>query len=172
MMNRTGESDSPRRTKFMTDLEIRQPLIDDLIQVIEIENSCFPIPWSDEIFLRITLSRGKYQVDEDVFIIMKVLARQRFIVGYVVWEESLYEEHGHILNLAIHKDELSKGNGTLLLNHALNCMRDAGMKTCELEVRESNQRARNLYSRAGMIAVNRVEGYYDVEDAIIYAIEF
>ena len=46
------------------------------------------------------------------------------------------------------------------------------MKTCELEVRESNQRARNLYSRAGMIAVNRVEGYYDVEDAIIYAIEF
>jgi ribosomal protein S18 acetylase RimI-like enzyme len=51
-------------------------------------------------------------------------------------------------------------------------MRDEGIKTCELEVRESNQNARNLYSKAGMVAVDRVARYYDSEDAIIYAIEF
>jgi ribosomal-protein-alanine N-acetyltransferase len=151
---------------------VRQPLIDDLTQIINIEKRCFPIPWSDEIFLRITLSRGKYQVDEDVFIFMVVLVEQSFVVGYVIWEESLFEEHGHVLNLAVREERRCKGYGSLLLNHALNCMRDAGMKTCELEVRESNQSARHLYSTAGMIAVDRVERYYDIEDAIIYAIDF
>jgi len=155
----------------MTDRGIRYPTIDDLIQVIDIEKSCFPIPWSQEIFLRIMICRGRYQVDEDVFIVMKVLACQRYIVGYIVWEESFYEEHGHILNLAVREDERSKGNGSLLLNHSLSYMRDVGLKTCELEVRESNQKARSLYSRVGMMAVDRVERYYDVEDAIIYAIE-
>ncbi len=156
----------------MADIGIRYPIIEDLIQVIDIEKSCFPVPWSQEIFLRIIVCRGRYQVDEDVFITMKILARQEYIIGYVIWEESLYEEHGHILNLAVREDERSRGNGTLLLNHALKCMRDAGMKTCELEVRESNQRARSLYDRVGMMAVDRVENYYDAEDAIIYAIEF
>ncbi len=51
-------------------------------------------------------------------------------------------------------------------------MRESGMKTCELEVRESNRSARNLYGNAGMMAVDRAERYYDDEDAIIYAIEF
>jgi len=157
---------------IMTDLGIRLPIIDDLIQVIDIEKSSFPIPWSQEIFLRIILCKGKYRVDEDVFIIMKVLARQSFVIGYIIWEESLYEEHGHILNLAVREDERCRGNGSLLLNHALSCMKDAGMKTCELEVRESNQKARSLYDRAGMMAVDRVEKYYDIEDAIIYTIEF
>jgi ribosomal-protein-alanine N-acetyltransferase len=156
----------------MTDLTLRQPLIDDLTQVNDIEINCFPIPWNKEIFIRIIRCKGRYQVDEDDFILMVVLARQSFVVGYAIWEESLYEEHGHILNLAVREDNRCKGNGSLLLNHALKCMRDAGMKTCELEVRESNQNARNLYSKAGMMAVDRVEEYYDVEDAIIYAIEF
>jgi len=156
----------------MTDLRIRLPIIDDLIQVIDIEKNSFPIPWSQEIFLRIIVCKGRYRVDEDVFIIMKVLARQSHVIGYVIWEESLYEEQGHILNLAVREDERGRGNGSLLLNHALNCMRDAGMKTCELEVRESNQIARSLYDRVGMMAVDRVEKYYDVEDAIIYTIEF
>lgn len=172
MMDKLREFDISRRNIFMTDLDIRQPVIDDLVQIIEIEKNCFPIPWSQEIFLRITITKGRFQVDDDVFIIMKVLARQSYVIGYVIWEESVYEEHGHILNLAIREDERCRGNGSLILNHALNRMRDAGMRTCELEVRESNQEARSLYSRAGMVAVDRVKGYYDVEDAIIYAIEF
>jgi ribosomal-protein-alanine N-acetyltransferase len=156
----------------MTELGIRKPLIDDLNQVIEIEKSCFPTPWSQEIFLNITLCRGRFQVDEDIFIVMKVLAHGNLVIGYIIWEESLYEELGHILNLAVREDERRKGNGSQLLNHALNCIRDAGVKTCELEVRESNHSARRLYSKAGMMAVDRAVGYYDNEDAIIYAIEF
>jgi ribosomal-protein-alanine N-acetyltransferase len=156
----------------MTDPRIRKPLVDDLNQVIEIEKSCFPTPWSQEIFLTITLCRGEYQADDDTFIKMKVLVQENTVIGYVVWEESLFEEYGHVLNLAVREDKQHEGNGTLLLNHAFSCMRDEGIKACELEVRESNRNARNLYSKAGMVAVDRVAQYYNGEDAIIYAIEF
>ncbi len=156
----------------MEDRLMRLPQIEDLNQVIDIENSCFPVPWSKEIFLRIVLCRGKYKVDEDVLVHMKVMTRQGLVIGYIIWEESFSDESGHILNLAVREDERSKGNGKLLLDHALRGMCEAGMKMCELEVRESNQSARNLYSRAGMMAVDRAERYYDDEDAIIYAIEF
>ena len=156
----------------MEDRVMRQPEIEDLRQIIDIENNCFPVPWSEEIFLRIVLCRGKYRVSEDIFVHMKVMARQGLVIGYIIWEESFSDESGHILNLAVREDERSKGNGRLLLDRALKGMSEAGMKTCELEVRESNHSARDLYSRAGMMAVDRAERYYDNEDAIIYAIEF
>ena len=156
----------------MEDRLIRLPQIEDLNQVINIENSCFPVPWSDDIFLRIVLCRGKYKVDEDVFVHMKVIARNGLVIGYIIWEESFSDESGHILNLAVREDEREKGSGRLLLDHAFKGMREAGMKTCELEVRESNRSARDLYGKAGMMAVDRAERYYDDEDAIIYAIEF
>lgn len=156
----------------MEDRVIRQPKIEDLNQVIDIENSCFPVPWSEEIFLRIVLCAGKYKVDENVFVHMKVMAQQGSVIGYIIWEESFSDESGHILNLAVREDERGRGNGRLLLDHALKGMHEAGMKTCELEVRESNRSARVLYSRAGMMAVDRAERYYDDEDAIIYEIEF
>ena len=156
----------------MEDRVIRLPQIEDLNQVIDIENSCFPVPWSEEIFLRIVLCRGKYKADEDVFVHMKVMARQGVVIGYIIWEESFSDESGHILNLAVREGERGRGNGRLLLDHALKGMRKAGMKMCELEVRESNHNARDLYTKAGMMAVDRAERYYDDEDAIIYAIEF
>jgi ribosomal-protein-alanine N-acetyltransferase len=156
----------------MSEGEIRKPVIGDLIQVIQIEQSTFPNPWSQEIFLRIIMSKGRIMVDDDVFINMWVLDYQGDVIGYVIWEEIVDEEHGHLLNIAVREDKRSRGYGTSLLASAFSRIQSAGMKTCGLEVRESNQIARNLYGKAGMMAVDRALGYYDSEDAIIYFIEF
>jgi ribosomal-protein-alanine N-acetyltransferase len=103
---------------------------------------------------------------------MKVMTKEKTVIGYIVWEEYYDESHSHILNLAIHSEQRQKGYGKRLLDYALRSMKEAKMVTCELEVRESNHWARHLYENAGMMAVDRREGYYEPEDAIIYAIGF
>jgi ribosomal-protein-alanine N-acetyltransferase len=156
----------------MSEGEIRKPAIQDINQVIEIEQSTFPDPWSQDIFLNIILNRGRIMIDEDAFINMWVLDHHDSVIGYIIWEEITGERHGHLLNIAIREDKRSKGFGKALLRFAFSRLRDGGMETCELEVRESNQTARSMYTKAGMMAVDRVPSYYGDEDAIIYYIEF
>lgn len=152
--------------------EIRKPVINDLPQISQIEQSTFPNPWSQEIFLTIILRKGRMMVDHGNFINLWVMDYSGEVIGYVVWEEMIDEQHGHLLNIAVREDCRSKGQGKALLDFVFSQMRDAGIKTCALEVRESNQIARNLYRKVGMMAVDRVHGYYDGEDAIICFIEF
>ena len=156
----------------MTQSKIRPIHLDDLVRVIEIEKESFPNPWEESIFFQLALNGGRFQVDDDAVVIMDVMGKKGSVDGYVVWEEYEEDKHGHILNLAVHSDNRKQGRGQRLLNHSLSSMKLAGMETCELEVRESNHWARHLYENAGMVAVDRSVGYYESEDAIIYAITF
>jgi len=156
----------------MTDSEIRSIHLDDLDSVIGIEQSSFPNPWDHGIFFQIALSRGRFPIDDETVVIMNVMGKIGSVLGYVVWEEYSKDTHGHILNLAVHTDYRQQGKGQKLLNHALSSMKSSEIETCELEVRESNHWARYLYENAGMMAADRKVGYYESEDAIIYAITF
>lgn len=156
----------------MTQSETRPIQLDDIESVNEIEKDSFPSPWDESIFFQLALSGGRYPVDENTVIIMDVMGRRGSVKGYVVWEEDEEDNHGHILNLAVQPDFRQHGYGRKLLNHALSSMKTSGIETCELEVRESNNWARYLYENAGMMAVDRRVGYYESEDAIIYAITF
>ena len=156
----------------MTSSDIRPIVLADIESVFEIEKASFPDPWQEEIFYQLTLSNGRYPVDESTLIIMDVMGEKGAVDGYIIWEEDEIDNHGHILNLAVDKILRRQGKGQKLLNHALSSMISAGIKTCELEVRESNHWARHLYEHAGMMAVDRRVDYYESEDAIIYAITF
>jgi len=156
----------------MTSSKIRPISLDDVECVFEIERTSFTAPWEEDIFFQLALSGGRFHIDETTTVIMDVMEERGIVNGYIVWEECINENHGHILNLAIQKEFRNKGRGTKLLDHALSRMRKASMETCELEVRESNHWARHLYERAGMIAVDRRVGYYHSEDAIIYSLSF
>ena len=156
----------------MTPSKIRPIHLDDLERVIEIEENSFPNPWDQSIFFQLALGSGRYPVDEDTVVIMDVIGKKGSVTGYVVWEEYGEENHGHVLNLAVHAEYRQRGIGQKLLSHSFSSMKSSGIETCELEVRESNHWARHLYENAGMIAVDRRVGYYESEDAIIYAITF
>jgi len=155
---------------MMNQSNIRSIHLDDLDRVIEIEKNSFPSPWDDSIFFQLALNSGRFPVDDNSVVIMDVMGKKGSVSGYVVWEEYEEDNHGHILNLAVHVECRRKGKGQRLLNHSLSSMKLAGIETCELEVRESNHWARHLYENAGMMAVDRRVGYYETEDAIIYAI--
>ncbi len=154
----------------MTKSNIRPIHLDDLDRVIEIEKTCFPNPWDASIFFQLALNSGRFPVDDSSVVIMDVMGKKGSVYGYVVWEEYEEDRHGHILNLAVHIECRRQGRGQRLLSHSLLSMKLAGIETCELEVRESNHWARHLYEIAGMMAVDRRVGYYESEDAIIYAI--
>lgn len=156
----------------MTHSKIRSIRLDDLDSVIEIEENSFPNPWDQSIFFQLALSSGRFPIDEDTVIIMKVMVKKGSVCGYVVWEECGENKHGHILNLAVHFAHRKKGNGQRMLSHCISSMKSSDIKTCDLEVRESNQWAIHLYENAGMTAVDRRVGYYESEDAIIYALTF
>ena len=151
--------------------KIRSPNLNDIETIIEIERESFPRPWDESVFFQLALSSGRYPIDETTVVIMDIMEKVT-VVGYVVWEEYSEDKHGHILNLAVHEEHRRQGYGTRLLEHALDSLRLSQMETCELEVRESNHWARHMYEKAGMMAVDRRQGYYESEDAIIYSIEF
>ena len=160
------------RISEKTQSKIRPIHLDDLESIIMIEKDSFPKPWDDSVFFQLALNAGRYPIDENTVVIMDVMGDKGSVNGYVVWEEHEDDHHGHILNLAVHTDFRLQGRGQKLLSHSLSSMKLAGMETCELEVRESNIWARHVYENAGMTAVDRRVGYYESEDAIIYAITF
>ena len=156
----------------MTHSKIRPIHLDDLDSVTEIEQNSFPNPWEQSIFFQLALNGGRFPIDDDTVVIMDVMGKKGSVLGYVVWEECSADKHGHILNLAVHSAHRKKGNGQRMLSHCLASMKSSKIETCDLEVRESNHWAIHLYENAGMTAVDRRVGYYESEDAIIYALTF
>lgn len=78
-----------------------------------------------------------------------------------------------IVNLAVASGLRRRGLGRFLLESLLDRAASMGVETAFLEVRESNQAARELYSRAGFKVSQRRPGFYrePTEDAILMRLE-
>ncbi len=148
---------------------LRKPRLRDITNIMRIEDECFESPWTASSFYVLLRYNGRFG-DSQGEIVMMVLENQSTLIGYIVWEYDFQEREGHILNIAVKKDEQRKGFGRKLMEHALDHLRGINAASCFLEVRESNSTARRLYASMGMIPVDRVDRYYGNEDAVIYHI--
>ena len=157
------------------DIDIRHATSKDLSDILKIEKSCFEEPWTKQIFkmmLRSPSLNDKDAVSHN-FYVCELLDE---IVGYMIWEnEYIYSDNddgmsfiGHIMNFAIASDKRRKGFGRLLLEFAFKKMKDGGINTCYLEVRESNLTAIRLYESVGMSYHKRLKNYYFNEDGLTY----
>jgi ribosomal-protein-alanine N-acetyltransferase len=135
-----------------------------------IERSCFPKPWSPEVFDTLARWHGRILLDGGKLVCMDVAEETEITIGYIAWEENRITLKGRIMNIAVRQASRRKGIGQLLLTHALRTQKMNGMKICKLEVRESNHSAMRLYERLKMNAIGRESRYYETEDAIIYSI--
>ena len=156
----------------MRDIKIRPATLDDVDIIVEIERRSFTPPWDKNVFYAIAKRGGRLRVEENVIVIMNVMTLNDAVIGYIVWEEDNDEANGHILNIAITEAERNKGFGTQLIQSTFSNMIESRIRSCELEVRESNNSARKLYEKVGMMAVDKIVEYYDSEDAILYEIIF
>jgi ribosomal-protein-alanine N-acetyltransferase len=131
----------------------------DLPGVMGLERSCFPDnPWSLGAYLSELgnpLSHGFVAEDEGG------------VAGYVVANHVLGE--GHILKLGVHTARRRGGLARLLSAAALQWLRDNACTRVQLEVRASNEKARELYESMGFRAAGRRKQYYASagEDALI-----
>jgi len=89
------------------------------------------------------------------------------LIGYVgSWKIG---EEAHLTNLAVHPDHRRRGIAKALLEKLMDWARNAGVVSMTLEVRESNEIARNLYRSMGFFDAGRRRRYYsdNGEDAVI-----
>jgi ribosomal-protein-alanine N-acetyltransferase len=132
---------------------------EDIDQVCEIENLSFTTPWSRESFeSEITKNNlAKY-------LVAKVDGRVAAYGGmWVVLDE------GHITNIAVHPDYRGQKIGERLVQTLIGTAKENNVANITLEVRASNEVARNLYRKLGFEDSGLRKGYYSDtgEDAVI-----
>ncbi len=64
------------------------------------------------------------------------------------------------MNIAVHPDTQGAGLGTLLMRALLDELHQCGVRRCLLEVRQSNQRAIQLYRSHGFLDDGIRKDYY------------
>lgn len=142
--------------------QIRPATPADVPALLALERVCFPDPWSERgIAESLAPPNGGGLV----------AASARGVVGYLITRE--VGGSGEILNLAIAPGTRRQGVGGALLRAGLAALGARGVVEVFLEVRESNEAARELYQRAGFRVVGARRGYYrsPSEDALVMRLE-
>jgi len=128
--------------------------------ILAIEEASFTNPWTREMYLAELRNDG---------VSFFYLARdpERRTIGFCsVWRVL---DELHINNLAVLPACRRAGIGSALLTHVLDEGARMGATRATLEVRRSNEAARQLYERFGFSVVGVRQGYYSnpVEDALV-----
>ncbi|WP_414839615.1 ribosomal protein S18-alanine N-acetyltransferase [Carnobacterium sp. TMP28] len=93
--------------------------------------------------------------------------KEEEIIGFIGYRHFLGE--AEITNFGVRKEYQQQGIATDLLFACLAYLKEQGMRQLFLEVRSSNQAARRLYQKIGLVEVDVRKNYYHnpVEDAIV-----
>ena len=122
----------------------------DLDPVMAIEKDCFSAPWPRESFTQ--------DLTENKTTLALCAKSGTRLVGYLMgWR---LQPEFHLGNLAVHRDYRRHGIATLLLGSVLDTLAVDGCAMASLEVRETNDAARRLYTNLGFIPVAIWPKYY------------
>jgi len=133
--------------------------LEHIDQVVKIEETSFPTPWSRQAFT--------HEVLHNSFAQYIVALRGEQVVGYAgVW---IIMDEAHITNVAVHPDFRRQGLGRGLMLEMMRLSIYSGANRMTLEVRPSNTVARSLYQSLGFCERGLRRRYYKEtgEDAII-----
>ena len=138
--------------------------VPDLTEVIAIERQAYPVPWSHGNFVD-SLAAG-YPAE--------VLRGPRAeLLGY--WAAMPGVDELHLLNITVAPAWQGRGLAVVMLDRIVAECRQRGLTQLWLEVRVSNERAREVYRRYGFAEVGKRRAYYPVqqgprEDAILMSL--
>ena len=142
-------------------LDYAPMVVADVDEVLALEQSVYPHPWSRGNFLD-SLSSGYHGwvVRDD----------RRALAGYFLLMAAVDE--AHLLNVAVAAGRQREGLGRYLLDKVAASARGLGMESVLLEVRPSNLRALKVYEKYGYTEIGRRKNYYPAhngqrEDAIV-----
>ncbi len=137
---------------------------DDVGEVLAIEETVFPYPWSRGNFLDSLVSGYDCWVLRDA---------ANSVSGYMLL--MLILDEAHLLNIAVRRDWQGQGAGRVLMDQAVSIARSKAAVRLLLEVRPSNIRAIDIYQRYGYAEIGRRKNYYPApgnsrEDAILMSL--
>lgn len=142
---------------------IREMELGDIDSILEIEHASFAVPWTKQSFINeLTINHFANYV---------VLELDGSIVGYCgVW---IAHEHANITNIAILPAYRGKSLGEKLLRHIVVLSKEKEAEAISLEVRQSNEIAKNLYTKLGFKPGGVRKNYYtdNGEDALVMWVE-
>ncbi|MFC2172012.1 ribosomal protein S18-alanine N-acetyltransferase [Acidobacteriota bacterium] len=128
----------------------------DLEPLVELENRCFPFPWT------------KKALESELKKNSSIAARARggALVGYLFF--LLAWGKFQLINIAVDPAHRRKGIATLMLNDLVRRATARGIGLIVLEVRPSNTEAIRLYEKFAFRVTGTRSGYYsDGEDCLL-----
>jgi ribosomal-protein-alanine N-acetyltransferase len=151
---------SRRTEKAPTVVRAMRP--EDVAQVIVIERRSFTAPWEESTF------RGLMRRPSAALLVAEI---DDELIGYsVTW---FVADKGELGDIAVLPERRGEGIGRILLRESIAVAVSRGTRSLYLEVRESNDVARSLYSKVGFEVVEVRKQYYSepVEDAIVMKLD-
>ncbi|NLY81363.1 MAG: ribosomal protein S18-alanine N-acetyltransferase [Clostridiales bacterium] len=139
-------------------MNIRIANSEDINDVVNIENTCFTIPWS-----RDTIKR---EIEINDLATLIVAEENGEVLGYIgIW---FILDEGDITNVSVLPGHRRKSIATKLMEAVINLAKSKKINSLTLEVSESNAAAISLYEKFGFEKLGTRKKYYDNgEDAII-----
>lgn len=131
---------------------------DHIAQVAELERTCFPDPWPEEVL--------HHELENPLSLWLVALQGQA-VAGYIGSQSVL--DDADMMNLAVRPQLRRLGIGSRLTIALAKTLQEKGVKNLCLEVRVSNAPAIGLYQSLGFVQVGRRPRYYfhPKEDALI-----
>ena len=139
-------------------MEIRDLMESDINKVMEIENLCFVAPWKKEDILR--------ELKENKFAHLLIATINEEVVGYVDFWVTF--DSATICQIAVHPNYQRQHIGSLLLEEVLKECYAKKVLTITLEVRESNSKGINFYTKHGFNQFLVKPYYYTNGENAIY----
>ncbi|MCU5303774.1 ribosomal protein S18-alanine N-acetyltransferase [Bacillus toyonensis] len=141
------------------DMIFRKMELDDIAQIVAIEEASFSTPWTADAFQReLTMNEHAQYV---------VLEKDGLVIGYCgLW---IIIDESHITNIAILPEYRGQKLGDALLKEVISVAKELGVKTMTLEVRVSNEVAKQLYKKYGFQNGGIRKRYYadNQEDGLV-----
>ncbi|MBE5988362.1 ribosomal-protein-alanine N-acetyltransferase [Lacrimispora xylanisolvens] len=128
---------------------IREMTPEDVLGVLEIEMQCFSDPWSFDM-----INKG-LESSLDTWL---VLWEEGAAAGYCVFRT--IADECELLRIAVLPELRGRGLSKKLMDQMVFYSRQKEVKSIFLEVRESNDRARNLYKSYGFVEEGIRKHYY------------
>ena len=124
----------------------------------EMERPCFSEPWS---------AKSVASELDNPLSLWLIAEADGEVAGYVGSQTVL--DSADMMNLAVSQDFRRQGIGERLVNCLTDALKEKGVKTLLLEVRISNEPAKQLYQKLGFEIVGKRPRYYEKprEDALI-----
>ena len=127
---------------------IREAVQDDFDKILENEQACYDVPWS------LTSLKACFNKDYSFL----VLEHQEINIGHMIVQWVLDEAHLH--NVCIIPQFQSKGLGKDWLTHLIGMATQRSCRVIFLEVRQSNFKAIQLYTKLGFCQIGERRNYY------------